>query len=99
MKSYKKGNKKGNKKTHTKRYIKSKNNRKSRKSRTSRTSRSIHRRLKGGAGCGGEYAVVNGINIPAATTADTSFKGLSINDQMAKIYSPNCTAYTTIPGP
>lgn len=45
----------------------------------------------GSSSCGGEYALVQGVHIAANTAADPSFNGLSINDQMAKVYNPSCS--------
>ena len=83
-----------------KKYNRSRKTRRHRKSRrTHRNRKTIHRQ-RGGAGCAGEYALVQGIKIPEATSVDSSFSGLSIDNAMSKIYDPKCaTLPTDVPGP
>jgi hypothetical protein len=81
-------------------------NRKSNKSRRTRRNhksyktRRTQRKQHGGSACTGEYALVQGIKIPAATGADSSFAGLNIDNAMGKLYDPKCGSMpTAAPGP
>jgi hypothetical protein len=79
-------------------------NRKTRRNRRSKTRRSnrnrTHKQRGGAAGCAGEYALVQGIKIPAAADTDSSFSGLNIDNAMGKLYDPKCGSMPTeMPGP
>lgn len=73
---------------------------KSRKQRKTSRTRRTRRKQRGGAGCGGEFALVQGMKIADASSVNSSFTGLNIPDAMAKIYDPKCSAVPTdVPGP
>lgn len=82
----------------TKRTKRTKSYHKSRRTQRTQRHRGI-RHHRGGACSGGEYALVQGIQIQPATTVNSSFTGVSIADQMAKFYTPTESPNTmpTIP--
>ena len=74
--------------------------RKQRKTSRTRRTRRKQRKQRGGAGCGGEFALVQGMKIADSSSVNSSFTGLNIPDAMAKIYDPKCSAVPTdVPGP
>lgn len=85
----------------SRRHNRSRKNRRTRRNRRSHRMRHTRKQRGGAAGCAGEYALVQGIKIPAAGAADSSFSGLNIDNAMGKLYDPNCnaTAPTDVPGP
>lgn len=73
-----------------------KTNKKFSKSNKFSKSKKNIKKQKGGncngapSGCGGTYELVSGINIPSETSL--GFNGLSIENQMAEVYKPDCNS-------
>lgn len=72
------------------RKINKRNRKINKKSRSKRNNTKSKRVMKGGFNCNADYVKVAGIDIPAAEDIELGLNGLSISDEMAEIYKPDC---------